>query len=417
MSNPKLHLFPKVVILLIIFAAVMLSAQEPKITLPSGFKATIFADNLGRARHITINKNGDVYVMLREPHEGSGVVALRDNDMDGRADEIDYFCGMWGTGIEIYQNYLYVAPDTAVYRYELSGDQLVPEGPPEAIVTGLQTQRQHASKPIAFDENGHLYVNIGAPSNACQEQLRTPGSPGQDPCPQLGKHGGIWQFSAVKKNQRLSDAKRYCTGIRHCVAIAMNPVVDQLYAVMHGRDQLNSLWSEHFTVEDNAKLPAEEFLLIREGSNFGWPYCYYDGFKDQLVLAPEYGGDGDKVGRCEQYDDPIMDFPAHWAPNDLIFYTASMFPKKYKNGAFIAFHGSWNRAPKPQQGYKVVFVPFDGEMPSGDYKVFANNFAQTDVIVSTRDAKYRPMGLAQAPDGSLFITDSQRGRIWNVRYE
>ena len=133
-------------------------------------------------------------------------------------------------------------------------------------------------------------------------------------------------------------------------------------------------------------------------------------------MAPEYGGDGDKVGRCDQYDDPIMAFPAHWAPNDLLFYTHDKFPDEYQGGALIAFHGSWNRAPLPQQGYKVVFVPFDNTLPAGDWQVFANGFAGQETFYSTRDAQFRPMGLAQGPNGELYITDSQIGRVWRVTY-
>jgi glucose/arabinose dehydrogenase len=115
-------------------------------------------------------------------------------------------------------------------------------------------------------------------------------------------------------------------------------------------------------------------------------------------------------------DKPIMAFPGHWAPNDVLFYTGDMFPARYRNGAFIAFHGSWNRAPRPQAGYFVAFVPFNGDMPSGDYEIFAKGFTGTDTLRSPDAARYRPMGLAQGPDGSLYIADSQKGRIWRVIY-
>ncbi|MDZ7724500.1 MAG: PQQ-dependent sugar dehydrogenase [candidate division KSB1 bacterium] len=415
--NSLKTVFSALFILFVFFSGIIPAAAQ-EITLPDGFKATIFADNVGRARQIIVNDNGDVYIMLREPNNGGGVVALRDADKDGQADEIEYFAPFAGTGIDIYQGYLYVAPDTAVYRYKLTPGELLPQSQPEPVITGLQEQRQHAAKPITFDKDGHLYLNIGGPSNACQESMRSLHSPGLDPCPQLKKHAGIWQFDANKLNQTLeNDSEQYCTGIRHCVAVDYNHSADKLYAVMHGRDQLNTLWPRYYDDQDNAELPAEEFLLIEKGDDFGWPYCYYDGRQDKKVLAPEYGGDGEKIGRCADAKDPIMAFPAHWAPNDLIFYTGDQFPKTYKNGAFVAFHGSWNRAPKPQQGYKVVFVPFDGAYPAGDWQVFADNFARTEKIISTRDAEYRPMGLAQGPDGELYITDSQKGRVWKVTYK
>ncbi len=158
------------------------------------------------------------------------------------------------------------------------------------------------------------------------------------------------------------------------------------------------------------------FSSCRTVSDCGWPYCYYDEFQQKKVLAPEYGGDGKKVGRCEGKTDPILAFPGHLAPNDLLFYTGDQFPDKYKHGAFIAFHGSWNRSPEPQEGFYVAFVPFKGDYPSGKWEVFANGFAETDTIRSPGDAKYRPCGLAQGPDGSLFVVDSNEGKVWRIAY-
>ena len=388
------------------------------ITVPPGFKATVFADNIGRARHLTINDNGDVYVALRLANQGGGIVAIRDEDGDHRADVITHFGKLVGTGIHIHRNYLYFGSDTTVVRYLLNPGQLVPDGEPEPIAVGFGYETQHAAKPFDFDGEGNMYVNVGAPANACQEQMRTPGSPGMDPCPLLEKYGGIWRFDAGQKEQhQLVEGFRYASGIRHAVALAWNPLVDQLYIVQHGRDQLSHLFPNLFNDEQNAELPAEEFLLIKEGGVYGWPYTYYDQIQGKRVLAPEYGGDGKSTERCEQYDDPIMAFPGHWAPNDLLFYTGDQFPDTYKGGAFVAFHGSWNRAPLPQRGFNVVFVPFDGVLPSGPWEVFADGFAGKKVIKSVGEARFRPMGLAVAPDGSLFISDSVKGRIWRVHYE
>ena len=111
-----------------------------------------------------------------------------------------------------------------------------------------------------------------------------------------------------------------------------------------------------------------------------------------------------------------MAFPAHMAPNALLFYTGSMFPEKYKNGAFIAFHGSWNRSPLPQEGYYVAFVPFENGKPTGKWEIFANGFAGVDVITSTRAAQHRPCGLAQGPDGSLYVSDDSKGTIYRILY-
>jgi glucose/arabinose dehydrogenase len=294
----------------------------------------------------------------------------------------------------------------------------VPAEPYELIVGGFQPERQHAAKPFAFDGAGSIYVTSGAPSNACQVEDRTEGSPGQDPCPLLERFAGIWQFGADQTGQdQMADGSRYATGIRHAVAVAWNPGVNELFVVQHGRDVLHGNWPDLYTVEQNAELPAEEFMLVREGSDFGWPYCYYDPIQNRRVLAPEYGGDGgNEVGRCAEMDEPVLGLPAHYAPNDLLFYQGDQFPERYRNGAFIAFHGSWNRAPLQQEGFNVVFIPMSGASPSGEWTVFADGFAGAETIAGAGDARHRPTGLAVGPDGSLYVADSVRGRIWRVLY-
>lgn len=389
------------------------------ITLPDGFQATVVADSVGRARHITVDDDGDIYVALERAQNGNGIVALRDENNDGNAETREYFGDYTGTGIHIHDGYLYFGSDTSVVRYPMSGNELVPTGDPEPVISNFPEQGSHAAKSIAFDQSGNIYVNIGAPSNACQEKSRTPESPGMDPCPQLEQHGGIWQFDANTTGQVFpDDGQRYATGIRNAVALEWNTNVNQLYVVQHGRDQLNTLWPDYYTVEDNAELPAEEFFQVNEGDNFGWPYTYYDWRKEQKMQGPEYGGDGETPAENGQYEDPIMAFPGHWAPNDVIFYNGSHFPSEYNNGALIAFHGSWNRAPEPQKGYKVVFVPFneDEGTPSGDYQDFADGFSGADTLESPAKAQHRPMGLVQNTDGTLYITDSVKGKIWRVVY-
>ncbi|MGH8224862.1 MAG: PQQ-dependent sugar dehydrogenase, partial [Gammaproteobacteria bacterium] len=269
----------------------------------------------------------------------------------------------------------------------------------------------------AFDTTGHLYVNVGAPSNACQKQDRRPHSPGIDPCPLLAEHGGIWRFDADKLNQHFSAGNRYATGLRNVVAIAWNAAANALYGVMMGRDQLHGDWPEKFTVEQSAELPAEELLRIEQDGNYGWPYCYYDGERQELVLAPEYGGDGRETGRCDKYATPLAAFPAHWSPEAIVFYTAKAFPAEYRNGAFIAFHGSWNRAPLPQKGFVVAFVPFSDGRPSADWRVFADGFAGGTKIAAPGDARFRPVGIALGPDGALYVADSHQGWIWRITYK
>ncbi|NGP76473.1 sorbosone dehydrogenase [Balneolaceae bacterium YR4-1] len=396
--------------------AVTFSENNGGLTLPDGFRASVVADSIGYARHLTVDDDGDIYVVLREPQNGKGIAALRDQDNDGNAEQIEYFSEFTDTGIRLHNGYLYVSTDSSVHRYQMTGDDLIPSAEPQTVISGFPDQSSHAAKSFTFDESGNIYVNVGAPSNACQQESRTKGSPGMEPCPHLERQAGIWKFSADSLNQTQNeDGQRYATGIRNAVALDWNETTDHLYVVQHGRDQLNTLWPDYYTAEDNAALPAEEFFLVNEGDNFGWPYAYYDWQKDQKMVMPEYGGDGETPVEEGEYEDPIMAFPGHWAPNDLLFYTHNHFPERYVNGAFIAFHGSWNRAPEPQQGYKVVFVPFSGETPSGDYEEFATGFPGSE-SPQPGSAEHRPMGLAQGPDGTLYITDSQKGKVWRVVY-
>ena len=387
------------------------------ITLPDGFCAKVFADSVGRARHITVSANGDVFVALGRSRGGDapvGVLALRDSDGDGRADVREQFAELGGTGIALQNGSLFFGADDRILRYPLQAGSLRPAGPAQTIVADLPAARSHAAKSIAVTADGKLFVNVGAPSNSCQQQDRSAGSPGQDPCPELETRGGIWQFSAQRTGQTQADGQRFATGLRNVVALTLHPTTGQLFGAQHGRDQLSQNWPALYNDRQSAEKPSEELLRIEQGDDFGWPYCYHDPELSRRVLAPEYGGDARTAGRCAEKQGPLVAFPAHWGPNALLFYTGTQFPERYRGGAFIAFHGSWNRAPLPQGGYNVVFVPFTGDAPSGNWEVFADGFAGADV--SPRGAAHRPSGLAQAPDGSLYITDDRAGRIWRVYY-
>lgn len=411
--------------LLAVISIILLDSAEPtlekpvlaewNLTLPVGFKGSTVVESLGANRHIVVNTNGDIYVKLDKLKGGKGILVLRSKD--GKYEVIKSFGNYTGTGIAIKNGYLYASSDNDVYRYQFNANnEIINENSPEKIVTGLVNENQHASKSIILDNAGNLYVNIGAPSNACQVKDRTAGSPGQDPCPILEKAGGIWQFKANKQNQSYAQGVRYATGLRNVVGLDWNTNQNQLYVMQHGRDQLAGLYPDLYTNEQSAELPAEEFFLVKKGSDFGWPYCYYDQMQKKKVLGPEYGGDGKKTGRCADKDQPIMAFPGHWGPNDLLFYTGNMFPAKYKDGAFIAFHGSWNRSPFKQAGYMVVFVPFKNGKPSGNYEIFANGFTGKESVMGSGQAKYRPCGLAEGSDGALYISDSKDGRIWKIEF-
>ncbi len=391
-------------------------ASAGDINLPSGFTSASVIEALGNNRHIAVNSNGDIYVKMERLKDGKGIYELRDVNKDGHYQVVKSFGNYGGTGIAIKNGYLYASSNKEVFRYKLTNNEVANPDNPETIVTGLIDRGEHNSKSIALDNAGNIYVNIGAYSNACQVANRTAGSPGQDPCPILEKAGGIWQFKADKQNQSYNEGVRYATGLRNVVGLDWNTQQNELYAMQHGRDQLNQMKPDTYNDQQSAELPAEEFFLLKKGVDCGWPYCYYDPMQKKKVLGPEYGGDGRKEDRCAGKEKPIYAFPAHWAPNAVLFYTGNMFPAKYKNGAFIAFHGSWNRAPLPQGGFCVVFVPFKNGRPSGNYEMFASGFPGKDVLKGPNEARYRPCGLAQGPDGALYISDDSKGKIWKVTY-
>jgi len=392
-------------------------AADTNLILPQGFSAVTFADAVGKTRHIAVSDNGVVFVKLARLKDGSGIIRLQDANKDGKADQSSGFGNFTGTGMIIRKGYLYASSDREVFRYKLDANNNVTDpGNPEKIITGLIERGEHEAKAFTLDYDGNVYVNIGAYSNACQIQDRTKGSPGMKPCPILDSAGGIWQFKADKLNQTYGDGVRYATGLRNVVGLDWNTATNSLFVMQHGRDQLSSLFPDMFDTKQSAELPAECMYELHKGSNCGWPYIYYDQFQHKKILAPEFGGDGKKTAG-EDAQDPVVAFPGHLAPNGLLFYTGNQFPEKYKNGAFIAFHGSWNRAPEPQKGFLVAFVPFKNGKPSGEWEVFADNFSGSPEATASGRAKYRPCGLAQGPDGSLYVTDDTKGRIWKISYK
>jgi YD repeat-containing protein len=399
------------------------------LTLPNGFCASVFADSIGHARHLVVSPNGTVYVNTwsgeyygnDKPPAGGFIVALRDTTGDGRADVVARFGdsvqsgGKGGTGIGLYRGALYVEAKDKILRYPLEEGSIAPTGRPEVVVDDLPLTGDHPQHNFAIDSSGGLFMNSGSPSNACQVKNRIALSPGKRPCTELRTRAGIWRYDANRTGQHFSPAERYATGIRNAVGITVDPAGKEVYSTQHGRDQLYENWPKLYTPIQGQNFPAEELLLIQRGADYGWPECYYDSAQTKLVLAPEYGGDGGKaVGPCATKQGPLAYFPAHWAPNAVVFYTGDRFPTRYRGGAFIPFHGSWNRAPGPQGGYNLGFVPFADGKPSGKYEIFADGFAGPNK--DPGQAAHRPSGVAVGPEGELYVSDDAHGRIWRVAY-
>lgn len=384
--------------------------KKMNLKLPAGFSASIVADSLGHLRHMAINTDGDVYVSLRSLEDGKGIYFLSDTNKDGSLDSKTGFANYPGTGITIKDGYLYSASNTGVYRYRLNDKEEVNAADtPEVIVQGLVDRNRDNSKSIAIDDQNNLYVTVGSYNDACREEGSGKGIPG---CPLLDSVGGIWAFKTGKLNQSYGDAVHYARGLKNVVGITWNSNTNSLFAMQHGRGQFDDKFPQYYTPEQSSELPAETMYELHEGSDAGWPFIYYDPVQKKQILAPEYGGDGKKTV-SGKYQDPVVAFPAHLAPDDLLFYTGNMFPAKYKNGAFIAFHG---QSPKLKEGYFVAFVPFKDGKPAGEWEIFADNFAGEDLKNPTGPIQYRPTGLAQGPDGSLYVSDDLKGTIFRIAY-
>lgn len=399
--------------------------------LPGGFEALVVVDSIGETRHIAVNDNGDIYAQLMQPGDSKGTIAMRDLNNDGKADSIVHFGnyidgGKGATGITIHNGYLYTSTRKHIFRTKMTPGDLIPSSETEVVLTDMDPnvdRNWHTTKPVAFDDDGYMYVPFGAPSDACQDMEKygpvgIPNGKGLDPCPELENHAGIWRFDAGKLGLTQQDGTKFASGIRSIVGMEWNPVDKSLYAVGNGIDNFHTIFPDRYTDWQAAVLPSETLMKVQEGSDYGWPYAYYDQLQKKNVLQPGYGGDGKIVGRASAYSLPVVGFPGHWAPMDVMFYRGDQFPKRYNNGAFVALHGSTDRAPYPMAGFIVCFVPFDENgNATGEWEVFADGFAQVDVVKNTSDAVYRPMGLSTGPDGSIYISESNQGKIWRVMFK
>ncbi len=387
---------------------------DPEIKLPPGFCAVVFSDSAGPARHMAVRKNGDVIVgVLDQRRVTGGVLMLRDANKDGHADAEGRFgeSGVHGVALD-GDSTLIVSTASSVLRYRLT-DSLAPRKRVDTLINGLAV-RPIPSHSIAIDLRENLIVNIGAASNGCAAK-EAPQVPGRDPCPELETSAGIWRFKTDKINQTLKDGTRIATGLHNAIALAVNPADTMVYAVSDGRDALHDLWPNLYSAEESASEPAEEMVRLQSArADFGWPYCYYDYLKQQRVVAPEYGGDKTRTDRCDRLIQPLVVFPAHWSPMAMAFYNGKMFPEQYLGGAFIAFHGSSQRAPLAEEGFVVVFQQFRDGM-AGDYTEFATGF--NGGATTAQSAAHRPSGLAVGPDGALYVSDDKGGRIWKITYK
>ncbi len=384
------------------------------ITLSPGFCATVFADHLGHARHLAVASNGVVYVNTWSgryyhddtPPPGGMLIALQDTTHSGKADKVVRFGPSFaegdhgGTGIALYKGYLYAETNDRIVRYALPPNGIVPTGAPETVVSGLPSDRRPPDAPVRDRRAGQPLHGRGFGDELLPEPeshaerprhatLHRAGNPGRHLALRCQQAGSAFLAGRTLRHR---SAQRRGHLVRFRRPDLRRPSTAATSSIRIGPACTTPL--------EGQNEPAEELVQEHRGADFGWPECYYDYDQKKLVLAPEYGGDGGKtVGVCAQKQEPVAAFPAHWAPNDMLIYEGSQFPTAYKDGAFIAFHGSWNRAPGPQGGYNVVFQPLADGKASGPFVVFADGFAGADKEPGR--ATHRPTGLAVGPDGAF----------------
>jgi len=401
--------------------AAVCSRDQHGIMLPEGFCATVFADRVGKPRHIAVTPSGHVFVAVAPTSDTSNdghVLSLFDADHDGVAELQQAFGSVGGNGIDWKDGALYVAADDRIVRFTVPDGYALPAEPdPVTIVGGLPTTGDHTAKTIVL-VNDELYVNFGSASNACQVANREPHSAGKDPCDELPERAGIWEFEAGMTDQTMPCGERVAAGMRNTNALALDAVAGTLWGAINGRDQLHDNWPEHYTADQDTRLPSDEVVAITDDLDRGWPYCYHDAVAGQMKLAPEYGGDGTMQGRCAAIPSPEIALPAHSAPLGMVFVTGSQFPPEFRSGALVSNHGSRfdaEAAAADLHGYDVEFIGFEHGMPTGRVVPFATGF-DAGMRPLPDAAPHRPVGLAMMPDGSLLIGDDKGGRIWRVSY-
>ena len=345
-----------------------------QLKLPDGFHIAVFADNIDGARMLTFTPGG--VLLVSESGEGK-VVALPDPKHTGKADRtVDVLSGLNEPhGIAFYQGKLYVAENDKVLRYDWDEANVRATNP--KTLTDLPTGGGHSTRSLLF-HGGKMYVSAGSSCNVCIEK---------DP-----RRATVMEFNPDGSGQKI-----FAKGLRNAVGLAVNPKTDTVWVTVNGRDMLGD------------DLPPETIYdLGKSGGDAGWPYCYGGRVPDSQFTKP-----GDN--RCQSVLEPKVQMQAHSAPLGLAFYEGSMFPPEYRNNIFVAFHGSWNRSVPT--GYKVVRVKLDdkGQPQGGAQDFITGGLAPGE----TKKDRWmgRPVGIAFAADGSMYLSDDAGGVIYRVTWK
>jgi glucose/arabinose dehydrogenase len=343
-----------------------------RLQVPPGFSISVYADGLVDPRNMALAPNGDLFVAESEPGR---VTILRDENRDGKPDRRFVFASdrMYGAfGLAFHGNYLYVGNTDAIVRFRYRPGQTVAQGEYERIVS--LPAGGHSTRNVIFNRAGtKMYIAVGSRSNVSVESDE--------------KRAAITEANPDGKRQQI-----FASGLRNPVGLAWNPVTGALWTSVNERDGLGD------------DLVPDYITEVRAGAFYGWPYSYIG----KNVDPRRKGERPDLVAKAVV---PSLLIQSHSAALGLLFYDGKMFPAKYRGGAFVALHGSWNRTRRT--GYKVIHVPFRNGQPSGGYDDFVIGWAPDP---ASRTVWGRPVGLLVLPDGSLLVSDDGAGVIWRVTF-
>lgn len=357
------------------FSRVIPKPDNAQLTLPPGFSVDTYAEgDLKRPRWLQLAPNGDVFVA---ESEGDRISVLRDKDNDGKVDERFVFAtGLSHPfGMAFWRDYLYVGDTDAVVRFKYKSGQTQAEGAPEKIASlPANGYREHWTRNLIFSPDGtKLYVTVGSKTNV---------DAGEEPM-----RAAISEFNPDGTGHRL-----LATGTRNPIGLAFNPTTRQLWASVQERDLIgNDLVPDYVTA-------------IKDGAFYGWPYAYIGPHEDPRRK-------GEQPNLVKQTIVPDVLIQAHSAVLGLTFYDGKMFPSEYTGDAFVALHGSWNRAQRT--GYKIIRIRFKSGKPVGGYDDFLTGWMLGE---DKPEVWGRPVGLLVLKDGSLLVTDDGANKIWRVTY-
>lgn len=348
----------------------------------SGFVVEKFAANLNSPRWPRVLANGDVLVAeaTGKADGPNRVVLLRDTNKDGVAEETHaLITGVRQPfGLLVKGDALYVGATNALLRYPFKiGETKITAAPAKLLDLPVGDFNYHWTRDVVASADGSkLYISVGSGTNVDEEK-----SDVKEP-----RRATVLEVDADGSGMRI-----FASGLRNPVGLAVNPVSKALWTVVNERDMLGD------------ELVPDYLTSVKDGAFYGWPYSYYGQHEDPRKK-------GERPDLVAKAIPPDYSLGAHVAPLGLLFYTGSALPEKYRNGAFVSLHGSWNRTRF--SGYKVVFVPFKDGMPSGPAEDVLTGFIKNE---ETNEVYGRPVGLAQLTDGSIVVVDDGGDCVWRLR--